>query len=193
MHEDVAALLPEMREYFAGIPPHERPMSLDNWAAMVGRTYVGMRVALRHLDKDFLAAYIAHRKRFYRLLEEELLALPDYTAQYTTPIREKYGVTKKDMLRIRARLGLRCAPKKSYTAAQLVKFIKVGMTIAEIAEAAGMTMKRVKSLANDSHLDPYVEFHKEKRLCRNGAYQPVRVVTRLKTQEKTRDRSKSRR
>ena len=196
MHSDVAALLPEMREHLAKLKPNERPISLDNWAAIVGRTYNQMRVALTHLDAEFLKAYVGHRRTYYALIDEELRQLPDYTIKYTRPIMEKYGLKLKDIQRIRARLGLKCTPKYSRNAEHAMKFIKAGMTlteVAEVAEAAGMTLDQMQGLCSRGHLQKFVELTYEKRLCRNGAMQRVVVIARIKGTEKPRDRSKSRR
>lgn len=106
MHDDVAQLLPEMRAHLASLRHCDRPIPLDNWAIMVGRTYGQMRTALQHVDPVFLRAYIDHRLNHRLSLERELKALKVYTSQYTKPIAEKYGVTQKDIRRIRARLGL---------------------------------------------------------------------------------------
>ncbi len=180
MHEDVAALLPEMREHLAKLSPYERPLSLDNWAAMVDRSYSEMRVALQYLDKSFLRAYIDHRHNYYRQIEAELKALPDFTIQYTRPILEKYNLTLKDTQRIRYRLGLHCGDKYSRNAEHVLKFIKVGMTLMDIAAAADMTLDQVQGLVSRGHLEPFVELGYEKRLCRNNCMQRVRVVTRIK-------------
>ena len=110
MHDDVAALLPEMREYLAQTKRTEMPMSLDNWAAMVGRSYSQMRTALQHLDPVLLRAYLNHRRKHRLAVENALKKLKVYTSTYTKPIAEKYGLTQKDMRRIRARLGLAIVP-----------------------------------------------------------------------------------
>lgn len=193
LHGDVAALLPEMREHLASLEPHQRPISLDNWAAMVDRTYNQMRVALQHLDKDFLKAYIEHRRNYYQLVDNELKSLKDYTVKYTRPILEKYGLKLKDITRMRNRLGLKCKPKYSRNTERVMKFIKEGMTLMDLAEAAGMTLDQVQGLCNRGHLQEFVELAYEKRLCRNGAMQRVVVIARIKGTEKSRDRSKSRR
>jgi hypothetical protein len=193
MHEDVAALLPEMREHLASLKPHQRPISLDNWAAMVDRTYGEMRTALQHLDKAFLRAYIDHRKTYFKLIEDELKALPDFIVKYTRPIMEKYDISLKDTQRIRRRLGLHCSPRRSRNTEHALKFIKAGMTLTEVAEAAGMTLNQMQGLCNRGHLQDFVELAYEKRLCRNGAMQRVVVIARIKGTEKPRDRSKSRR
>lgn len=193
MHEDVAALLPEMREHLASLKPNERPISLDNWAAMVDRTYSQMRVAMSHLDKDFLSAYIEHRKNYFRMIEHDLKKLKDYTVTYTRPIMEKYGVTLKDLQRIRNRLGLKCAPKYSRNAERAMKVIKVGMTLMDVAAASGMSLDQVQGLCSRGHLQKFVELTFERRTMCNGANQRVRVIARIKDQENPRDRSKSRR
>ena len=192
-HPDVAALLPEMREHLASLQPHERPISLDNWAAMVGRTYSEMRTAMQHLDYDFLRAYIEHRKNYYRLIDNDLKKLRDYTVRYTRPIMQKYGLTLKDIRRMRTRLNLKCAPKYSRNTEHAMQFIKQGMTLTQVAEAAGMTLSQIQGLCHRGHLQKFVDLAFEKRLCRNGAVQRVLVIARIKGQEKSSDRSKSRR
>lgn len=191
MYEDVIALLPEMREHLAKLKPTERPISLDNWAAMVNRTYNQMRIALTSLDKEFLRAYVEHRRNYYRMIDEELRQLPDYTVKYTRPLLEKYGLKLKDVQRIRSRLGLKCAPKYSRNTEQVMRVIKVGMTLTELATAAGMSLDQVQGLCSRGHLQKFVELGFEYRRCRNGNNQRVRVITHIK--EKPRDRSKSRR
>jgi hypothetical protein len=193
LHADVAALLPEMREHLAKLSPYERPISLDNWAAMVDRSYSEMRVALQYLDKPFLRAYIDHRHNYYKMFEAELRALPDYIIKYMRPLMDKYGLTLKDTQRIRRRLGLNCSPKHSRNTQHALKFIKVGMTLMDIAAAADMTLDQVQGLVSRGHLEPFIELGYEKRLCRNNCMQRVRVVTKIKGTEKSRDRSKSRR
>lgn len=194
MHEDVAALLPEMREHLASLKPTERPISLDNWAAMVGRTYYQMRVALKHLDEAFAVAYIAHRRNYYKLIDQELLSLKDYTIKYTRPIMEKYGLKLKDVQRMRYRLGLYCKPKYSRNTEQVMRVIKPGMTLREAADAAGMRREQLQGLCSRGHLQKFVELTYEKRLCPNGAMQRVTVIARIKGTGRPRnDRSKSRR
>lgn len=191
MYEAVIALLPEMREHLAKLKPTERPISLDNWAAMADRTYNQMRIALTSLDKEFLRAYVGHRRNYYRMIEEELKQLPDYTIKYTRPLIEKYGLKLKDVQRIRGRLGLKCSPKYSRNTERVMQVIKVGMTLTEVAAAAGMTLDQVQGLCSRGHLQKFVSLTFEQRTCRNGAKQRVRVISGIK--EKPRDRSKSRR
>ena len=191
MHEDVAALLPEMREHLASLKPTERPISLDNWAAMVDRTYSQMRVAMKHLDNKFLDAYLEHRKNYYRMIDNDLKKLKDYTVHYTKPIMEKYGLTLKDIQRMRYRLGLKCAPKYSRNAERAMKVIKVGMTLMDVAAAAGMSLDQVQGLCSRGHLQKFVDLAYERRPVRNGNNQRVRVIVRIKG--KPNDRSKSRR
>lgn len=192
-HDDVAAMLPEMKEHLASLQPYERAISLDNWAAMVGRTYSQLRVAMKYLDKTFLKAYTDHRREYYRLIESELKALPDFTIKYTQPVMDKYGLKRKDVQRVRLRLNLKCAAKYSRGAERVQPFLQPGLSLMDVAEAAGMHLYQVQGLLNRGHLDKYAEFSHAKRLCRNGRNQRVVVVARLKGTEKSHDRSKSRR
>jgi len=196
LHEDVAALLPEVRDYLSSLKPTELPMSLDNWAAMVGLDYKHFRVAMMHLDRKLYRAYVDHRTSFWKMIEEDLRSLagsPDYTAKYTRPIVEKYGITFKDIQRIRTRLGLMCVPKYSRVAEAAMKVIKEGMTLMDLAEASGLTLQQIQGMQSRGHLDEWVDFSFEKRLVPSGRRQRVIVVSKLKKTEKPRDRSKSRR
>jgi len=176
----VRPLLHELREHIADTPRTSKLIPLDNWAAMAGLTKGRFVYALQMEDQALYDEYQKRLSEYFQELHDALMAAPSSRLCDLESIAEKYQVARESLQAVARRLGRNAPSRKTILAEKIAKVAKVGMTVKELAAAAGLHAGSLKSAKNLGRLQGFLEFEVALRRYPSGARTPVCVVSWVK-------------
>lgn len=176
----VRSLLSEIREHLAETPTTARPIPLDNWAAMVGLTKGCFVYGLRMEDLGLYKEYQSRLESHFQEVRAAVMAAPSSKISDLISISEKYQITCEALQAIARRLGRSAPSRKTILPEAIVKVARVGMTVKELAAAAGLHPGSLKSAKNLGAFNGFLEFETAMLTYPSGSKSSTCVVSWVK-------------
>lgn len=189
--ELVKGLLPEIRQHLNECPGTSKLIPLDNWAAMLGLTKGSFYYTLKNEDPVFFRQYVDGLAGYYARLRELVMSAKTTSASDLSNIMVAYDVSFDTLQAIARRNGRHAPSRKTITGEKVAAVAKVGMTVKDLAAAAGLHAGSLKSAKNLGRLDGFVEFEQVLKAYPGGSANRVAVVSWVKEIKLGRRKNKS--
>jgi hypothetical protein len=185
----IRPFLKEMVKHLEETPFVEKPIPLDNWAVMAGLTKGSFIFALRAEDIELYNTYRNRLAKYYSDVRADVLAAQSSRLCDLESVSEKYSLTTLALQAIARRLGRSAPSRKTILAEKICKVAKLGMTVKQLAAAAGMHPGSLKSAKNLGRLDGAVEFEVRPLLTPAGGKTRAAVICWIKEPSRRQNRA----
>jgi hypothetical protein len=162
-------LVPQMEEHLASLKiGYDAPIPFDNWAAMGDLTRDRLHGGLRTHYPELLARYFDALSKRRTNIKKALAKVKTPSYANLAGIAEKFGVTPKDLQRRARYYGHKVKAGPVIDPEKIARVAKVGMTIRELAEAAGCKFATMQCARSSGRLKPFIDFKLVERTHAKG-------------------------
>ena len=140
---EVEQVIADMQAHLRELPPHHRPVTPDNWAALAGMTYNEFRSVVRKLAPGVFESYTAARLQYRKDLQAAVLRLRNPTKKNLLPVMQRFDISLDQVRDLCKRLQHYCSPREAIISKRVMRVLSKGMTFNELAAATGMDRTQV--------------------------------------------------
>ncbi len=157
--EILEGIVPQMEEHLSSLKiGYDVAIPLDNWAAIGGLTRDRMYSGLKHNHPDLFHRYRYALQKRRANIKRAILKVPSPSYKYLTDLSKKFGMTPKELQRTARYYGRRVKSELVIDPKRIARVAKLGMTVRQLAEAAGCKFGSVQSARSMGRLEPFVIF-----------------------------------
>jgi hypothetical protein len=162
-------LVPQMEEHLASLKiGYDAPIPFDNWAAMEDLTRDKLHGGLRTHYPELLGRYFDALRKRRSNIKKALAKVPTPSYANLASIAKKFGVTPKDLQRRARYYGYKVKVGPIIDPERIARVAKVGMTVRELADAAGCKFATMQCARSSGRLKSVIDFKLVERTTPRG-------------------------